>query len=475
MTNVRITPSKSLVVLFAVILIATLVCELTLSIRHQSQTIDEGFHLVAGYRYWQCHDFGINSEHPPLVKFVAAAPLWLGSAPSPVGDCGHEPTDKGYGYGLGVTYLYGGGVDAGAVLFRARLATSIFVVLLATGCFLFARWMFGEIAGLIALALLVFEPNLLAHGALITTDSALSALMLLTVLSAYRYHERRSLPWLAACGVCTGLTLSAKHSGILILPILLLLIVGEFFFTPTSQVSASRPRHLRSPNRVLEFAAILAIGIVILWGMYGFRFSARPHGGVMSTPLSGFITVAKEQGTTGFMLTQVVPHLARWHFLPEAYLYGLVDVLSVSDPGQPPYILGKLYPHGRWFYFPVTFIVKSTLGFLSLLGIALLAVAWKGQERFRKLFYLMVPPVVLLMIATQSGLNIGYRHVLPIVGFLCVLIAGAASMFAAEQSVRKVLIIALMVAHVASSLHAYPNYLPYSNELWGVRCAPIAT
>src|SRR5207248_6659241 len=132
-----------------------------------------------------------------------------------------------------------------------------------------------------------------------------------------------------------------------------------------------------------------------------FRFSARPHGEVMNTPLSGFITIAREQGTTGFMLTQVVPHLARWHFLPEAYLYRLVDVLSVSNPGQPPYILGKLYPHGRWFYFPVSFVVKSTLAFLSLLGIALLAGVWRGRERFRKLFYLMVPPLVLLMIATQ--------------------------------------------------------------------------
>ncbi len=35
------------------------------SIRHQSQTIDEGFHLVAGYRSWECGNFGINAEHPP--------------------------------------------------------------------------------------------------------------------------------------------------------------------------------------------------------------------------------------------------------------------------------------------------------------------------------------------------------------------------------------------------------------------------
>src|SRR5215472_2319650 len=126
--------------------------QLVLSVRHQSQTIDEGFHLVAGYRYWQCGDFGINSEHPPLVKFVAASPLWFGRVQAPDGECGQEPTDKGYGYGLAVDYLYWQHLDPDKLLFRARLACSFFALLLAMGCFLFARSMFGDIAGLIALS-----------------------------------------------------------------------------------------------------------------------------------------------------------------------------------------------------------------------------------------------------------------------------------------------------------------------------------
>ena len=86
-------------------------------------------------------------------------------------------------------------------------------------------------------------------------------------------------------------------------------------------------------------------------------------------------------------------------------------MLNVSDPGQPPFLLGKLYPHGRWFYFPIVFIIKSTLGFLALLVLTLISGSWRTRDRPLKFLYLVVPPVVVLVIAMQSGLNIGYRHI----------------------------------------------------------------
>jgi hypothetical protein len=75
--------SRAFQIFLVVLLLALFLLQLAVSIRHQSQTFDEGFHLVAGYRYWQCHDFGFNAEHPPLMKWVAAAPLWLGHAAAP--------------------------------------------------------------------------------------------------------------------------------------------------------------------------------------------------------------------------------------------------------------------------------------------------------------------------------------------------------------------------------------------------------
>ena len=40
--------------------------------------------------------------------------------------------------------------------------------------------------------------------------------------------------------------------------------------------------------------------------------------------------------------------------LPESYLYGLVDVKLTANY-YTSYLLGKVYAHGVWFYFPIAF------------------------------------------------------------------------------------------------------------------------
>jgi hypothetical protein len=44
--------------------------------RNSSATFDEVAHLPAGYTYLRWHDYRMNPEHPPLVKKLAALPLW---------------------------------------------------------------------------------------------------------------------------------------------------------------------------------------------------------------------------------------------------------------------------------------------------------------------------------------------------------------------------------------------------------------
>src|SRR5579862_764560 len=52
-----------------------------LSVRTESQTFDEPAHLYAGYSYWLRGDFGVNPEHPPLVKLIASLPALLVDRP----------------------------------------------------------------------------------------------------------------------------------------------------------------------------------------------------------------------------------------------------------------------------------------------------------------------------------------------------------------------------------------------------------
>ncbi len=49
----------------------------------ESQTYDEGFHLVAGFSYWKTGDFRLNPENPPLAKLINALPLLFTSVRMP--------------------------------------------------------------------------------------------------------------------------------------------------------------------------------------------------------------------------------------------------------------------------------------------------------------------------------------------------------------------------------------------------------
>lgn len=456
-----------LAALLALTLVAIYLVQILLAVQYQTQTYDEGYHLAAGYRYWQCGDFGINPEHPPLVKLVAAAPLWLSHVAAPPGVCGAGSTTKDDGYAAAFSWYYQSGLDADRIMSTGRYAVSIFSLLLAGLCFLFAKELFGESAALLALLLLAFEPTLLAHGALVTTDTGVSALMLASVYAFYRYARQKTPARLAIAGVVTGFTLVAKHSGVLVLPILLVLTIFEAWRggSDENRTETSSARSWLSYLRALAIIVTIAVGV--LWTFYGWRFAARPNGVAMSISLSQFLVMVQEQGNHSFLIVHVIPLIARLHLLPQAYLYGFVDVLQISNPGQPPFLLGKLYPHGQWFYFPITFFIKSTLGFLGLFALAIFAVPWRKLGLGRQVFYAAVPPAILMSIALTSGLNIGYRHILPIIPFLCVLLGAAASYFLQRSRAWQVAVVVLLAWHVVSSLRTFPNYIPYSNEAFG--------
>src|ERR1700736_247690 len=57
------------------LLLLVLEFQLLYSVKHESLTFDEGDHIFAGYMSLKHHDFGLNPEHPPLVKMIAAVQL----------------------------------------------------------------------------------------------------------------------------------------------------------------------------------------------------------------------------------------------------------------------------------------------------------------------------------------------------------------------------------------------------------------
>src|SRR3954463_5216620 len=83
-------------------------------------------------------------------------------------------------YLSGRDMIFRSGNDADAILLRVRLAAALFTVLLGLLIFLAGQEMFGTAAGFIGLALLVFDPNILAHGWEVTTDIGISCMLFAT-------------------------------------------------------------------------------------------------------------------------------------------------------------------------------------------------------------------------------------------------------------------------------------------------------
>jgi hypothetical protein len=354
------------------------------------------------------------------------------------------------------------------------LAASFFCLVLALLLFEVTYRMFGRGPALLAMVVGVFEPNILAHGALITTDVALSCLLLAAVYAFYRYLQQASAWRILALGIITGLTLAAKHSGILVFPVFAGLALAELIRGPRQQLAQRSSPHAVSRQekltaRRLAGCLVIAslIGLLVLWSFYSFRFRARPGNLQMTPPLAGYIKGGVTPGLRSPMLARLLLGAAHWRLLPESYLYGLADVFIVSGGPRPSYLFGKLYPRGQWSYFPATFVIKSTLGFLGLLALTLGVLAFRQLKLRREVVFMALPPTILFAVSLTSGLNIGVRHILPIYPFLIILIAAAAWSVCTVRRRWACVVAGLVAWHAVSSLRAFPDYLAYSNELWG--------
>jgi tetratricopeptide (TPR) repeat protein len=263
---------------------------------------------------------------------------------------------------------------------------------------------------------------------------------------------------LAVAGVATGLALAVKHTGLLVLPILFLLAACELIFSKFGTHREKVDRHA-----IKLFGSVALIGLIgwaVLWSFYGFRYHARPNNLQMNPPLAEYVQGLKPHEAWP------VSMMARLRILPESYLYGLVDV-RLTAQYYTSYLLGKVYAHGIWYYFPVAFLIKSTLAVLVLLVLTLGVIFVRRLNQWREILFLIVPVIFYFIVALTVGMNIGVRHILNVYVFLYVLIGGAASALIRRNRKWAYGIGALLVVHAASSLLAFPNYMAYSNELWG--------
>jgi Dolichyl-phosphate-mannose-protein mannosyltransferase/Tetratricopeptide repeat len=449
-------PSDRAANYIAAALLAILAVLLVTSVRQQSQVFDESTHLLAGFEYWKHADFGRNPEHPPFAKLLASLPLLSMGL--------HEPPAlpfpffKGQDLVNGTQFLYTANADA--ILMRSHLMMALFSLTLGLLVFLATREIFGPLAAVLALFLFTFEPNLLANGAIVTTDMPLACLLFASVYTFYRYCNKPSARRLALCAIVAALAIVAKHSGILVLPTLVLLALVDLFLPTVGNTAAAHDRKQHLRRLCFALITICIVSYLVLWTIYGLRYAARPGQLQMVPSLTAYAAAL-----THPLQRNLITFFARRHLLPEAYLYGWVDILLTTS--RPSFLFGHVYGTGQWFFFPAVFLIKTTLTLLILLLLVPFVLFARIANRRREFIFLTIPIAFFLLAAISSQINMGVRYLLPIYPFCIVLAAAAAASLFHRSTVAKIAVAALLLFTFISSLHCYPNFLAYSNELFG--------
>jgi hypothetical protein len=427
----------------------------------ESSTFDEGVHLAAGYSYLDARDFRMNPEHPPLSKILSAIPLLFQSIRWPKDkDSWRSANEAIFEYQL----LYQSGNDPGRMLFWGRLPTLFWALVLLSTTYAVSREFFGPRGGLLSLVLATFSPDLLAHGHLVTTDVAVTALMLLSLVAFWKFLGTPTIPWGLAAGVLLGGALGAKYSAVLLVPILGLVAVGRLLKTRMSgRAAGSREGGPGGApaRRWLRWGVCLGLfgfaAVATIWGLYGFRYGFSKDG-------TYEYSIRMGESSSG-LSSRAMSWASELRALPAAYLYGLAGVQEHSAGGHPAYALGRHSATGWWWYFPFAFLVKMPAAALVLLGWGIATAVRKGGGKGIPVDLLLTPVIVYGVLAVASHLNIGVRHLLPMYPLLFIL-AGGVDLSLAERpgaAWPRRLVLGLAGLVVAGTLASAPFFLAYFN------------
>jgi hypothetical protein len=467
-------------------------------VAHKSGTSDEFVHVTAGYSYWTLNDYRLNPENGNWSQRLVALPIvaeGLGASgfPWPAQEAWHH-ADM---WTLSDQFFFERGRDADALLMRSRIVVTIIGGLLGVLVFYWSQSLFGFGGACTSFCLYVFSPTLLAHGALATSDVIGAAFFAAALWAFWRVlHRVTPVSIAASLASVSGLFL-AKPSALIFVPIALAMLTVQLSGTHPVEVHLAGSRTATTRSRRATLFALLAIAhalvaFVLIWASYGFRYSPFSPG---SSPNDTFIEPwSSILDTPGMVVT-----LAEWgrqhHVLPEAYLYGLANVVAYSRE-RMSFLNGTVRKGGTTAFFPYAVLVKTTLPAL-LLSVAIpFTLAWRWWSRCTDVhdgelstdtFYPLTPLFAGISIygisALSTSLNIGHRHLLPIIPLamvLCGAVGRAAfvesaheakwwawSQTTVRQRLGAIAVGALLLWHATDSLRIAPNYLAYFNAIAG--------
>lgn len=376
--------------------------------RRLSPTADEPGHLAAGLCSWDHGDYRLSTGNLFFTQKWAAAPLALrGVAPPGPADRRELEWNPLL---VGEVLLYTPGADPRALLAPARTMTLLLCVIGGIVAAAWAARLGGPAAGAFCAVLYASCPVILANGVLVTTDTG-AAVMFVAALACYGWMlENGSATAAALTGLFAALMALSKFS-----IVAWLFSAGLLLAWTLARGRRGRPLALLGLH-VLAAAAAWAC----VWSFFGWQF--RPGGYDYFGGLGGTWVGSVPANALG----HAVGLLRSWRVLPEPVLREALSLNTIMEP-RPGYLNGAFHSGGTWAFFPVAFLVKSTVGMLLAL-LALFAVRRPRGDApaAPSLAPLAAGAAGFAVVALLTPLNIGVRHILPL--FLLSAVAGGVAL-----------------------------------------------
>lgn len=476
----------------AIILAIVFTVSLVVS-KQESTTMDEKAHIPSAYTYVKYGDMRLNPEHPPLLKDLAGIPLLFLDVKFPTNDV--DWTTKVTGleqWSLGDKFLHSN--DADKITFWARFPILLIAILLGIFIFRWTKELVGTVGALFALILYAADPNILGHNHYVTTDLGIAAMILISFYYFIKFLKNPDWKNTALAGIFLGIVQLTKFSAVLLFPYYVLIILvyslakGHPDYT---QISAFKFRLHTLWDYTKKFILILVICFVLIWILYAFNTANMPG--------EKLVAVAKyvfgDEGS-GKIAKSIVIGLSSIPLLKsiDEFLLGIFMVFVRVSGGNTFYYFGEVYKNAVPSYFPAVFLLKETIPFLFLIlfssiftlyqmlkNIAiqegnLLARSWKVFVRYLQTGvtqYTMFGFILLYSFLSITGnLNIGFRHLFPIMALLYILVAKKVFDFLKiippnNRRIFNLIFGAITIWVIAIPIYSFPSYLSYFNEAAG--------
>jgi hypothetical protein len=404
--------------------------------------MDEQNHLARGLAFLRTGDPRFSLEHPPLINAISALPLLtVEGIRLPIDHPSWNQPQGWYIFAEQLLWEYN--EDVSRMIFLARIPIVFLTLALALVGYRFSLNFWGPTAALFSFLIILFDPNILAHGRYTTSDIGGATFLLLCMFALWRMWraETGGLKLVIVGGITLGLALGAKMSNLVFVPIFAVMALLPIYGGQWSGAKALK--------RFGIFAMAVLISLGGLWMIFAFErgpLNFSPFGLSLFERLS-------------------LPMPTYWN--------GVGQILQISGGGRPSFLLGKFSTQGWWYYFPVAFMVKTPVLLILLVVVAVFLLLRERTYRGRAIF-LLGPAAGFFLISMISALNIGYRHLLPMLPMLYVLVGGLAllatvSRFGsiAGRLALRILLIGALVSIILVDTIIHPHYLSYFNVVSG--------